>query len=69
MLAKIAVSVPSFFAPMVTRCVDDGRLPLSVCSASRSLMQRTARPWRFANSAATYVCGPAPFFAPKPPPM
>ena len=38
---SIAVSVPSRFAPIVTRCIVAGRLPASVCSPSRSSMQLT----------------------------
>ena len=54
----MAVRRPSRRAPNVTRCVH-GLLPLSVCSASRSLTQRTGRPVRRASKAATNVCAPA----------
>ena len=66
---SMAVSVPSRFAPSVTRCVVAVRLPASVCSPSRSRMQRTGRPSFLASAAAVYVACGAPFFAPNPPPM
>ncbi len=56
-------------APSVTTWRDGARWPPSDCSSSRSSTQRTARPVRWANSAATKVCAPALFFPPNPPPL
>ncbi len=65
----IATRRPSRFAPSDTRWIVPGRLPASLCSASRSFTQRTGRLAARASNAATSAFVLAPVFAPKPPPM
>jgi len=64
-----AVSVPSAFAPIVSRWIVAFRLPDARFSSRRVRAQRTGRFARFASSIAMNVCSSGLFLEPKPPPM
>ena len=67
--ARSRSSVPSRFAPILSRCRLSGRLPADTCSSRRSSINRTGAPALRDRLIASRPKLPMPYFAPNPPPV